>query len=158
MLESSGFRKYSTLLVIQLFSRCLCLCHCLCIRLCLCVCVPYSFLNSYYQKLSENVWVWGYGASRSLYVTTAGQPMNKMGLLSQCNGPWKADMSNYLEESIPETLRCYLMELALGLINSCFRRKITRVLLYGYFLEARSKNIVNSPCARTTLPSTIIAS
>ena len=35
MLESSGFRKYSTLLVIQLFSRRLCLCHCLCIRLCL---------------------------------------------------------------------------------------------------------------------------
>ena len=27
MLESSGFRKYSTLLVIQLFSRRLCLCH-----------------------------------------------------------------------------------------------------------------------------------
>ena len=58
-LESSGFRKYSTLLVIQLFSRRLCLCHCLCIRLCLCICVPYSFLNSYYYKLSENVWVWG---------------------------------------------------------------------------------------------------
>ena len=51
MLESSGFRKYSTLLVILLFSRRLCLCHCLCI------CVPYSFLNSYYHKLSENVWV-----------------------------------------------------------------------------------------------------
>ena len=65
MLESSGFRKYSTLLVIQLFSRRLCLCHCLCIRLCLCICVPYSFLNSYYHKLSENVWVWGSGASRS---------------------------------------------------------------------------------------------
>ena len=30
MLESSGFRKYSTLLVIQLLSRRLCLCHCLC--------------------------------------------------------------------------------------------------------------------------------
>ena len=29
-LESSGFRKYSTLLVIQLFSQRLCLCHCLC--------------------------------------------------------------------------------------------------------------------------------
>ena len=47
MLESSGFRKYSTLLVIQLFSRRLCLCLCLSIRLCLCICVPYSFLNSY---------------------------------------------------------------------------------------------------------------
>ena len=57
--EASGFRKYSTLLVIQLFSRRLCVCHCLCIRLCLCICVPYSFLNSYYHKLSENVWVWG---------------------------------------------------------------------------------------------------
>ena len=57
MLESSGFRKYSTLLVIQLFSRHLCVCHCLCIRLCLCICVPYSFLNSYFHKLSENVWV-----------------------------------------------------------------------------------------------------
>ena len=65
MLESLGFRKYSTLLVIQLFSLCLCLCHCLCIRLCLCICVPYSFLNSYYHKLSENVWVGGSGASRS---------------------------------------------------------------------------------------------
>ena len=65
VLESSGFRKYSTLLLIQLFSRRLCLCHCLCIRLCLCICVPYSFLNSYYHKLSENVWVWGSGASRS---------------------------------------------------------------------------------------------
>ena len=39
MLESSGFRKYSTLLVIQSFSPRLCLCHCLCIRLCLCICV-----------------------------------------------------------------------------------------------------------------------
>ena len=65
MLESSGFRKYSTLLVIQLFSRRLCLCHCLCIRLCLCICVPNSFLNSYYHKLSENVWVWGSRGSRS---------------------------------------------------------------------------------------------
>ena len=61
-LESSGFRKCSTLLVIQLFSPRLCLCHCLCIRLCLCICVPYSFLISYYHKLSENVWVWGSGA------------------------------------------------------------------------------------------------
>ena len=80
MLESSGFRKYSTLLVIQLFSRRLCLCHCLCIRLCLCICVPYSFLNSYYHKLSENVWVWGSGASRSgggEDVTIAGQRPNK---------------------------------------------------------------------------------
>ena len=59
MLESSVFRLYSTLLVIQLFSWRLCLCHCLCI------CVPYSFLNSYYHKLSENVWVWGSRGSRS---------------------------------------------------------------------------------------------
>ena len=62
--------------MIQLFSRCLCLFHCLCIRLCLCICVPYSFLNSYYHKLSENVWVWGSGASRSgggEDVTIAGQ-------------------------------------------------------------------------------------
>ena len=65
MLESSGFRKYSTLLVIQLFSRRLCLCHCLCIRVCLCICVPDSFLNSYYHKLSENVWVWGSRGIRS---------------------------------------------------------------------------------------------
>ena len=35
------------------------------IRLCLCICVPYSFLNSYYHKLSENAWVGGSGASRS---------------------------------------------------------------------------------------------
>merc|ERR1712155_383799 len=65
LLELSGFQKYSTLLVIQLFSRRLCLCHCLCIRLCLCICVPNSFLNSYYHKLSENVWVWGSRGSRS---------------------------------------------------------------------------------------------
>ena len=65
MLESSRFRKYSTMLVIQLFSQRLRLCHCLCIRLCLCICVPYSFWNSYYHKLSENVWVWGSGACRS---------------------------------------------------------------------------------------------
>ena len=57
--------KYCSLLVIQLFSRRLCLCHCLCIRLCLCICVPNSFLNSYYHKLSENVWVWGSRGSRS---------------------------------------------------------------------------------------------
>merc|ERR1712088_157694 len=77
MLESSGFQKYSTLLVIQLFSRRLCLCHCLCICLCLCICVPNSFLNSYYHKLSENVWVWGCGATRSEIwtgVTIAGRP------------------------------------------------------------------------------------
>ena len=30
-----------------------------------CICVPYSFLNSYYHKLSENVWVWGSRGSRS---------------------------------------------------------------------------------------------
>ena len=65
MLESSGLRRYSTLLVIRLFSRRLCLCHCLCIRLCLCICVPYSCLNSYFHKLSENVWVGRSGASRS---------------------------------------------------------------------------------------------
>merc|ERR1711954_531309 len=65
MLELSGFRKYSTLLVTQLFSPRLCLCHCLCICLCLCIFVPYSFLNSYYHKLSENVRVWGSRGSRS---------------------------------------------------------------------------------------------
>merc|ERR1712240_396182 len=65
MLESSGFRKYSTLLVTQLFSPRLCLCHCLCICLCLCIYVPYSFLNSYYHKLSVHVWVWGFRGSRS---------------------------------------------------------------------------------------------
>ena len=84
MLESSG------LLVIQLFSRRLC--HCLCIRLCLCICVPNSFLNSYYHKLSENVWVLGCGATRSEIlkgVTIAGQPneqpteQGKIELLSQ---------------------------------------------------------------------------
>ena len=75
--------------VIQLFSRRLCVCHCLCIRLCLCICVPNSFLNSYYHKLSENVWVWGCGASRSEIwwdVTMVGQPteqQGKIGLLSQ---------------------------------------------------------------------------
>merc|ERR1711963_776477 len=79
-------------IVIQLFSRRLCVCHCLCIRLCLCICFPNSFLNSYYQKLSENVWVWGCGATRSEIwtgVTMAGQPnertneQGKIGLLSQ---------------------------------------------------------------------------
>ena len=77
--ESSGFRKYSTLLVIQLFSRRLCLFLCLCIRLCLCICVPYSFLNSYYHKLSENVWVWGSVASRSGDVTIAGRTDEQKG-------------------------------------------------------------------------------
>ena len=99
MLESSGFRKYSTLLVIQLHSRRLCLCLCLCIRLCICICVPYSFLNSYYQKLSENVWVWGSGASRSWDVTIAGrtnkQP-NKERQSQSANGPWKDEMSNFM--------------------------------------------------------------
>ena len=78
LLDSSGFRKYSTLLVIQLFSRRLCLCHCLCIRLC--ISVPNSFLNSYYHRLSENVWVLGCGATRSEIwtgVTIAGQPNNQ---------------------------------------------------------------------------------
>ena len=82
MLESSGLRKYSTLLVIRLFSRRLCLCHCLCI------CVPNSFLNCYYHKLSESVWVWGCGATRSEIwsgVTMAGQTIKqgKIELLSQ---------------------------------------------------------------------------
>ena len=85
MLESSGFRKYGTLLVIQLFSRHLCLCHCLCIRFCLYICVPNSFLNSYYHKLSESVWAWGSGASRSWDVTIAGHTIEqgKIELLSQ---------------------------------------------------------------------------
>ena len=88
LLDSSGFRKYSTLLVIQLFSRRLCLCHCLCIRLCLCICVPYSFLNSYYHKLSENVWVWGSRGSRSgdlvrcHHSGTTTEQKGKIGLLS----------------------------------------------------------------------------
>ena len=80
MLESSGLRKYSTLLVIHLFSWRLCLCHCLCIGICLCICVPYSFLNNYYHKLSENVWVWGCGATRSeiwTCVTIAGLTTNQ---------------------------------------------------------------------------------
>ena len=51
--------------MILLFSRRLCRCNCLCICLCLCICVPYSFLNSYYHKLSENIWVWGSRGSRS---------------------------------------------------------------------------------------------
>merc|ERR1712016_107602 len=63
MLESSGFRKYSTLLVIQLFSRRLCLCHCLCIRLCLCIClchcifrmIKMSYLISLSSLLFENI-------------------------------------------------------------------------------------------------------
>ena len=48
MLESLGFRKYSTLVVFQLFYRrlCLCLCHCLCLCLCLCLCICIS------------VWIW----------------------------------------------------------------------------------------------------
>ena len=37
MLESSGFRKCSTLLLFQSFPWRLCLCHCLCDCLCLCV-------------------------------------------------------------------------------------------------------------------------
>ena len=97
MLESSGFRQYSTLLVIQLFSRCLCLCHCLCIRLCLCICVPYSFLNSYYHKLSENVWVWGSVASRSGDVTIAGRTDEQTIRKDRANSAirqWKAEMSN----------------------------------------------------------------
>ena len=55
MLESLGFLKYSTLLVFQLFSWRLSLCHSLCNRLRLCISVPFSFLNSYYHKLSEYV-------------------------------------------------------------------------------------------------------
>ena len=79
MLESLGFLKYSTLLVFQLFSWRLSLCHSLC-NLCLCISVPFSFLNSYHHKLSENVWVWGYGATRSEIwsdVTMAGQTNNQ---------------------------------------------------------------------------------
>ena len=104
MLESSGFQKYSTLLVIQLFSRRLCLCHCLCIRLCLCICVPNSFLNSYYHKLSENVWVWGSGACRSGDVTMAGQPnkQGKIGLLSQWTmDGWDEQLSKAYCRRIP---------------------------------------------------------
>ena len=59
MPESLGLLKYSTQVMFQLFSCRLCLCHCLCVRLCLCICVPFSFLNSYYHKLSEYVKVWG---------------------------------------------------------------------------------------------------
>ena len=51
-------------LLLLLFLLC-CHCLCLCNRLCLCICVPLPFLNSYYHKLSENVWVGGSGASRS---------------------------------------------------------------------------------------------
>ena len=66
----------------QLLSWRLCLCLCLriCNCLCLCICVPNSFLNSYYHKLSENVWVWGSGATRSeIYsdVTIAGRQQRK---------------------------------------------------------------------------------
>ena len=58
MLESSGFRKYSTLLLFQLFSWHLCLCHCLCN----CLCFLFVFcpnLDSWNNELSENVWVEG---------------------------------------------------------------------------------------------------
>ena len=46
--------------------------------------VTYSFLNSYYHKLSENVWVWGSGASRTRSgggedVTIAGQTDEQKG-------------------------------------------------------------------------------
>merc|ERR1712240_262860 len=91
MLESSGFRKYSTLLGIHLFSRRLCLCHCLCICLCLCICVPNSFLNSYYHKLSENVWVWGCGATRSEIWSNKRTKRKDRAT----HGPWKAEMSNF---------------------------------------------------------------
>ena len=60
-----GFLKYRTLLVFQLFSWRLSLCHSLCNRLRLCISVPFSFLNSYHHKLSENIWVWGSRGSRS---------------------------------------------------------------------------------------------
>ena len=101
LLVSSGFRKYGTLLVIQLFSRRLCLCLCLCIRLCLCICVPYSFLNSYYHKLSENVWVWGSVASRSGDVTIAGRTdertneQGKIELLSQWTMDGRDEQKHY---------------------------------------------------------------
>ena len=97
MLESSGFRKCSTMLMNQLFSRRLCHCHCLCIRLYLCICVPYSFLNSYYHKLSENVWVWGSVASRSGDVTIAGRTDEQTIRKDRANSAirqWKAEMSN----------------------------------------------------------------
>ena len=39
MSESSGFQKYSTCWLFQVFCLCLCLCGCLCICLCLCICI-----------------------------------------------------------------------------------------------------------------------
>ena len=50
---SSGFRKYSTLLVFQLLSWRLRLCLCMCNCLCLCICVPLPQMNSYCNELSE---------------------------------------------------------------------------------------------------------
>ena len=87
--KNCTFLKGGLPLVIQLFSRRLCVCHRLCIRICLCICVPNSVLNSYYHKLSENVWVWGLGEVEVEIwsdVTMAGrQPtkQGKIGLLSQ---------------------------------------------------------------------------
>ena len=59
MLESSGFQKYTTRWVLQLLYPCLCLCRRLFRCLCLCICVPISFLNSYFHKLEEYVWLKG---------------------------------------------------------------------------------------------------
>ena len=52
MLESSGFRKYSTLVAFQLFYRRLCLCLCLCLRLCHCLCLCLCLC------ISISVWIW----------------------------------------------------------------------------------------------------
>ena len=96
MLESSGFRKYSTLLVIRLFSRCLSLCHWLCICLCLCICVPNSFLNRYYHKFISFQKMYGFGGVGQVEVrfgqmspwwdertTNRTTKQGKIGLLSQ---------------------------------------------------------------------------
>ena len=56
MSESSGFQKYSTCWLFQVFCLCLCLCRRLCHCLCLCICVRFWFLNSYCHALSEYVW------------------------------------------------------------------------------------------------------
>ena len=62
-----------------------------------CICVPYSFLNSYFHKLSENVWVRESGA-RSFGEfwsgVTIARRTNKERWGYSANGPWKAEMSN----------------------------------------------------------------
>ena len=54
-------------------------------------------MNSYYHKLSENVWVWGSGASRSgggEDVTIAGRTTNKKERKGySAIRPWTAEMS-----------------------------------------------------------------